>query len=233
MILSHDHQFIFIKTRKTAGTSVEMALTGHCGPLDIVTPIAPEDERNRAALGLAPKNRIITGPYKAGSEIPEGVDFGKYSNSSKALSQFQNHSPAPEIKKQIGDLLWDRYFKFTIERNPWDSQVSRYFYQKHMNPNFTMDFGTFLQRNHVSLNWGTYTINDKVVVDEVILYEKLTEGLAAIKDKIGIDISQSLPRAKSNTGRKKRDYRELYNAEQRQLVAKGFDKVIDTFGYTF
>ncbi|PCI64616.1 MAG: hypothetical protein COB37_00685 [Kordiimonadales bacterium] len=233
MILSHDHQFIFVKTEKTAGTSVEMALTSHCGPLDIVTPIAPEDERKRAALGLAPKNRIITGPYKAGSEIPDGVDFAKHINRNQVLFRFKNHSGARQIKEQIGDKLWDRYFKFTIERNPWDSQVSLYFYWKSVNPKFTMNFGTFLQRANEPLNWERYTIDDKIVVDEVIQYEKLTEGLAAIKDKIGIDISQSLPRAKSNTGRNKRDYRELYNAELRQRVAKGYEKVIDTFGYTF
>ncbi len=31
MIISHEHKFIFLKTKKTAGTSVELALTRLCG----------------------------------------------------------------------------------------------------------------------------------------------------------------------------------------------------------
>ena len=43
MIISHRHRFIFIKTQKTAGTSIEVFLSGLCGPEDVVTPFgAPE-----------------------------------------------------------------------------------------------------------------------------------------------------------------------------------------------
>ena len=41
MIISHARSFIFIKTRKTAGTSVEVYLSQHCGPEDVITPIQP------------------------------------------------------------------------------------------------------------------------------------------------------------------------------------------------
>ena len=36
MIISHKHQFIFIKTVKTAGTSIEVLLDSICGPDDVV-----------------------------------------------------------------------------------------------------------------------------------------------------------------------------------------------------
>lgn len=41
IIISHKHRFIFIKTRKTAGTSIEIFLSRFCGDNDIVTPISP------------------------------------------------------------------------------------------------------------------------------------------------------------------------------------------------
>jgi len=41
VIISHKYQFIFLKTLKTAGTSIEIFLSGHCGHEDIVTPIFP------------------------------------------------------------------------------------------------------------------------------------------------------------------------------------------------
>ena len=41
VIVSHKHKFIFIKTRKTAGTSIELFLSRFCGEKDIITPIYP------------------------------------------------------------------------------------------------------------------------------------------------------------------------------------------------
>jgi hypothetical protein len=48
MILSHEHKFIFLRTKKTAGTSIELALSDLCGPDDIITPLTGEDEARRA-----------------------------------------------------------------------------------------------------------------------------------------------------------------------------------------
>jgi hypothetical protein len=41
MILSHDRRLIFIKTQKTAGSSLELSLSQICGPTDIITPLMP------------------------------------------------------------------------------------------------------------------------------------------------------------------------------------------------
>ena len=60
MIVSHEHRFIFIKTRKTAGTSIEISLSKYCGPNDIITPIAEVDEKIRESLGhKGPQNYKI------------------------------------------------------------------------------------------------------------------------------------------------------------------------------
>jgi len=37
MIVSRRHRFIFIKTHKTAGTSIEISLSRYCGASDIVS----------------------------------------------------------------------------------------------------------------------------------------------------------------------------------------------------
>lgn len=57
MILSHQHRFIFLKTNKTAGTSIEIALSQFCGPDYIIMPIPRKDELIREELSFrGPQN---------------------------------------------------------------------------------------------------------------------------------------------------------------------------------
>ena len=62
MIISHEHRFIFLKTKKTAGTAIEAALSQLCGPECVVTPYREESEQDRK--GLAPQNYRIDHPLK-------------------------------------------------------------------------------------------------------------------------------------------------------------------------
>ena len=64
VIASHQHRFIFLKTRKTAGTSVEIALSKVCGPDDIITEISPEDEKLRQAAGGRPPQNFESPPLE-------------------------------------------------------------------------------------------------------------------------------------------------------------------------
>jgi hypothetical protein len=50
MIVSHSRRFIFIKTRKVAGTSVELFLSQLCSQEDIITPLGV-DEVLRPGMG--------------------------------------------------------------------------------------------------------------------------------------------------------------------------------------
>ena len=121
MILSHQYKFIFLKTSKTAGTSVEIALSKFLGPKDVITPISPEDEVTRRDLGYR-------GPQNYRSKFWEYsyADLVKLVSKGEWKEKFYNHISAFQVRGLVGEQVWNTYFTFCIERNPWDRVISHY-----------------------------------------------------------------------------------------------------------
>src|ERR1700682_2469961 len=98
MIISHKYKLIFIKTAKTAGTSIEVFLSKQCGPMDIVTPIAPpiEGHQPRNYQGfINPISEIIETPGKFLSALRRAfVSREKFYNQFPTLLVTKN-APSP------------------------------------------------------------------------------------------------------------------------------------------
>ena len=225
MIVSHRHKFIFIKTKKTAGTSVELVLRAFCGPDDIVVPLRAADED--LAHGHGPRNWRLGPPeHPARKALRRVFGFPR-----KKLEGYTAHMAASDVRKLIGDAIWDEYFKFTIERNPWDRQVSHYFYQMRSKGRRKLSFDQFMCTKRAYLNnIELYSIDGEIAVDDVIRFENLQGDLVEVLKKIGITSPVALPRAKGGI-REGDGYRSYYTEHTNALVSQWYAREIKEFGY--
>ncbi|MFM7056842.1 MAG: sulfotransferase family 2 domain-containing protein [Planctomycetota bacterium] len=228
MILSHRHRFIFLKTAKTAGTSVEIALSRHTGPEDIITPISASDERLRKECGgHGPQNhllplRSLTARQLAGVAL----QFRR--------PGFYNHMSAAEVRQLAGEDVWGRSFRFCIERNPFDRVISLYWWCHRREPRPSIS--EFLRSSQLQLltKHGIEMYTDRsgrLMVDQVLRYERLEEELEGVRLKLGLPEPLVLPRAKSGHRPDHRSWRDVFSSVDRQLLEEHFSRELRLFEY--
>lgn len=232
MIISHKHKFIFIKTVKTAGTSIEISLSRYCGKKDIITPLNEEYEAIRSKFNVYPQN------YKKTLRDYELIDFkcflSTFSNKN-VRKKYYNHIPAFKIKELLNDKIWSSYYKFCFERNPWDKAVSAYYfhlYYLNINPD-DLSFKEFVKNHDHYSTYYMYTINDEVVVDFTGKYENIINDLFYVAKKTGIAFDGWLPIINSQHRDRKKELTSFYDDEAKQIIYNKCQKEIELLDYKF
>lgn len=232
MIISHSRRFIFVKSLKTAGTSLEAALSHACSGNDVVTP-----------LGDYAFNRDESGDWV--HQAMNGDDH-------------EQHDDAPTIRATLPPETWASYFKFSIARNPWDRALSYFFWDHRQNStlappkrlihslglpydDFTPvkeKFAEFVRGRTLENNDRFYVAGDGddcgdgLCVDYVIRYEQLDEGSREVFSRIGVP-DVKIPRLKTGMRKGKRHFTEYYDDETRDIVAELHRNDIRLFNYRF
>ena len=202
MLVSHSHKFIFIKTKKTAGSTIEKIIVENF---------------------FDPKIDICTGSIK--DKTPKTNIVSK-----------SGHMPWQIAKKHVTDKQWNSYYKFAVERNPWDKVVSQYFWKtrKYETP---PSFETWLRKAKlIPDDWNLYTSDNKVVLDQIIQYNNLHEELIDLfNNKFNLELTQDmLDNTTVKVGFRKKHYTEMYNEPYMiDWVRKRFKKEIKHFDYKF
>ncbi|ATU08260.1 sulfotransferase family 2 domain-containing protein [Methanohalophilus portucalensis] len=238
MIINHKYKFIFLKTKKTAGTSLEIALSKFCGSQDVITTIGNEDEMVREELGhTGPQNYIIN------NHLKKIGDFFKSHNklyplymSIKPFCMYYEHIPAFFVKKHLGQKLWNEYFKFSFERNPYDKAISSYYWNTKdlENPPHISDYIENLKDrpfNRPLSSWYIYSINNEIAVDFVGKYENMEDDLRYIKQKLGLPEDIKLPKTKNKYRKDRRHYTELLDDKDLSRIENLCSREIRAFSY--
>lgn len=211
MLVSFDHDFLFVHIPKTGGTSVRKALA----------PFAAEPLNHWQNRGL--KLLGINTNVKLGS-------FQSYS--------YRKHAEISTAQRCIPRDVFARLFKFSFVRNPWDLLVSNYWYildhpshkryrrvSKMTFPEF-VEFaaakGTGFQKKVISDASGN------LLVDQVGFFERLKSDFEKMTDQLSI--AAELPHLNQV---QRADYREFYNTKTRNRVAELYREDIEAFEYEF
>ncbi len=149
---------------------------------------------------------------------------------------FYNRMPGAEIRQRLGADIWNRYYKFCVERNPWAKALSYYYMARHRaGGNLSLD--EFLDQGVFPVNYPRYTEPDdnrRIIVNRVIEYGALNTGLAGVFHSLGVPFDGSLGVfAKSEYRSDRRPYQDVFNLDQAERIQKIFEVEIALHGYRF
>lgn len=225
MLVSHRHTFIYTKTAKTGGTSVESFFERFCMPDGAWKQMHARDQYISREGIIGHRNAVI----------PPGTTWW-------------NHMPAAEIRHKLGSATWNDYFKFCVIRNPFEKCISSFYdlgkeytakpeqieelQHEGLSPE-QIRFICYLQQ-HLPIDRDNYMIDGNFSLDAVIRYEELESDIQKICDRIGVCYRRKhLPHFKQGIRPREATVGALYTTRSRELVEKGFAFELDFFGYRF
>lgn len=231
MILNHAYRFVFIKTRKTASTSHEIALSKYCGAGDIVTPIVTKDEEARRLLGFAGPQNYEKPWHRYGPR-----DVARLVVKGMPARRFYNHMPARDARVLLGEPIWSSYYSFAFDRNPWDKVLSHYFWYRSLRHDRSdLDIATYLDTGrHLRVrNIDLYSDAGEIIVTKVFRYEDMNAALKEIAERLSLPTELELPKTKATQRTDRRPYRDVLTSSQAKRIGADFEREIDLLGYVF
>lgn len=182
LIFLQEPAVVFLKPRKVAGTSFEIALSKFAAEDSVITPISREDEITRRNLGCRGAQNYAF----AYSELES--DSKRFRNAlydGKMPSKFYNHIPAKLAKERLGGWAWHKSLKISIIRNPFDQLVSLYFWQN-KNAAEKPHFQNWIAQNpsFLRMNYEQTHIDGECIVDFFIRYEAFEADIRALEHQL-------------------------------------------------
>lgn len=170
-----------------------------------------------------------------------------HATGHRIASKLPRHARIIAAKEMLPQELFDKLFKFTIVRNPWDLQVSSWHHLRRERPQLVEhipDFAAFIRwkldpdrpyQYHIDTSIERQVdylkdLDGTILVDFIGKYENLEADYEEACRRIGIR-PPPLPHKRQAKDRK--DYRSYYDDVLAADVAEYFKQDIDVFGYRF
>jgi len=241
LIASFSRGFVFIKGRKTAGTSIEIALSRFCSEGDVITPVSPFDETvRRREGGRAPQNycddRTAEERFRRAIEGGDLAEIRKAGRDARRHRTFRNHMPAGRVAARLPEGFWRAAFKFTVDRHPYEKAVSlaHFAYARAVRKHSSLTFDEHLDRivqQGKYRNFDLYSEDGVPVVDAVLRYEDMPGCFLEVQARTGIAFAQGLPFTKHRFRTDRRPAVEVLSDRQKALVQKVCHEEFELSGY--
>ena len=210
MILSYSNDIIFLRTRKTGGTSTELVLSTWCSPPDVCSTLHEEDEPKRQDLG--------------------GLRPRRYYHGHRVF----NHMGAGEISQMV-PRLWRKAYRFAVERHPYEKVVSRAFWNiARRGGDADREFAkevNYILRGESYLDRHVYHIDGQIAVNEVVRYDDLWDWMSDFSARRGWDLPTEIPRSKSGHRADRRLAAEILCPTQKRRIQEVADYEFSRFGF--
>lgn len=181
MILINQPNVLFLKPRKVAGTSFEIALSNFADENSVITPITDTDEAIRTSLNFR-------GPQNYHMSFFDGIKTCKLGIWKELIQcrkplKFWNHISAKLVRERLGHTRWSSAFKISIVRNPYDMAISRYFFSRKTVDYSPQDFENFCVSMATAFkeNLEQYFIGNEEVIDFYIKYESINDDILKLE----------------------------------------------------
>lgn len=210
MIISHKFNFVFIKTKKTASTSIEIGLSKFCGPDDIITPISPEDELLRYRLNEVTAQNFCSDSQMARRyrELVVNQDLeqlrGEWTELTSGLTLY-NHLPYRDIPRDLRDRIETGYTIITSERDPHDRLQSFIRYRlshrpvKELNRVALMAYIFAIAPRKSYRNAWLYHHKSSCKADILIRYHNLESDLSFLRNELQLPEKICVPITKKTS----------------------------------
>lgn len=165
---------------------------------------------------------------------------------SKYRNKYQTgglqHLLAMLIRQEVGEEIFNSYFKFTIVRNPWDKAISQFFYMAQrpdlrdyigMEENDPFKKYLELTEKKLHVQWEKqYKFfqddNGETIVDYIGRLETMQQDAANIFERLGINAV--IPHVNAT---RHKHYSEYYDDESKEMVREMYNDDIRILNYSF
>ena len=220
MLISHLHRFIYMKTFKTAGTSVELYFERWC-----TDPAGEYHAR-----------------HERDAEVTRWGIIGARGQQFFPGRTWYNHMPASRVRELIGPEFWNQYYKFCVVRHPFDKMVSSFWHHLPETARRELQHACFdtvrgrfhewLQTAEHPMDREVFIIGGRPAMNRIVFYEDLCAGLEAVCRDLGLSWEPSrLGRYKSDTRVRDEPYVQYYDRPSAELVRDLYGWELQHFQY--